>query len=391
MVSEDQKSQTKPEPTEYEQFNYVLGTQTFGIKYQFTSKSKLVETAEAILEMGSNILKCHLGRDVFIRQYSLFKSDDIKSLRDLVQKEPSFVKVLNMPFDFYMFWVYPFGPDKRYGEVWHGGLDSKEKRTEYQEVYDLACYLLKTFSGSGKKFYFGHWEGDWTMMDQPYDSKRDASPKNIQGMIDTLNIRQKAIEDAKKDTSHDKVEIYQYTEMNLARKAIAGGVTIANNVLPKVNVDYVSYSAYDSIDPYYDKSLLLRKRISKMSKHIKESLDYIESKLPKKDIPGKRVFIGEYGFPLQNVKSPETQDHASRAFARAAMEWGCPFVLYWEIYCNENSKGFWLIDDKGKKQPIYYTHQDFYKRAKQYVEAYRKKHKKNPTQEEFLKTAIDWL
>ncbi len=44
-------------------FNYVIGTQTIGATYKFTQESVLVETARAILDMGSNILKITMGRD----------------------------------------------------------------------------------------------------------------------------------------------------------------------------------------------------------------------------------------------------------------------------------------------------------------------------------------
>ena len=63
-------------------FNYRVGTQTFGVQYQFADETKLVETARAILGMGSDILKCGFG--------SGRRGDDTtKSLRDVVEHEPS--------------------------------------------------------------------------------------------------------------------------------------------------------------------------------------------------------------------------------------------------------------------------------------------------------------
>ena len=44
-------------PNKIDRNNYVIGTQTFGARYQFTNKSRIVETSQAILDMGSNILK----------------------------------------------------------------------------------------------------------------------------------------------------------------------------------------------------------------------------------------------------------------------------------------------------------------------------------------------
>jgi hypothetical protein len=49
--------------SEIDSFNYVLGTQSIGATYQFTRESVLVETARAILDLGSNILKFTMGRD----------------------------------------------------------------------------------------------------------------------------------------------------------------------------------------------------------------------------------------------------------------------------------------------------------------------------------------
>jgi hypothetical protein len=154
-----------------------------------------------------------------------------------------------------------------------------------------------------------------------------------------------------------------------------------NEVLPHTTVDYVSYSSYDT---------------AKDSKDLKSALDFIESKLPAKPgIPGKRVWIGEYGFPSIRY-SPAEQDTLSRQVMQVGLEWGCPFVLYWEMYNNEvdekgNQRGFWLIDDKGAKQPLYYTHQNFYRWARQYAAAFAKTERRAPTSEEFRKAAVAYL
>jgi hypothetical protein len=75
-------------------------------------------------------------------------------------------------------------------------------------------------------------------------------------------------------------------------------------------VDFVSYSAYDTTNlPSPD--------------NIKSALDYIASKLqPKPGITGKRVFIGEYGYPVLNhaklVHTPQEQDALSRVVMRTS-------------------------------------------------------------------------
>lgn len=220
-------------------FNYVLGTQTIGIRYQFTEKTGLVETAERIHGMGSNLLKIALNTKYSGADYSLPKRDDIHSLVDLASKEPSFKTVLDMPFAYYHLWAYSFDAG-----WWDDGLSEDEKQAEYQEIYDLSKYLLSEYKGSGKTFLLGHWEGDWHLH-KNYDGRKPLPDVAFQGMIDWLNIRQKAVGDAKRDHPGSDVKLYHYTEACLVDKAMKGGKSLVNNVLPHTQVDFVSYSAYD--------------------------------------------------------------------------------------------------------------------------------------------------
>jgi len=80
---------------------------------------------------------------------------------------------------------------------------------------------------------------------------------------------------------------------------------------------------------------------------------------------------------------------------QAGLEWGCPYILYWEMYNNEvtdgQHAGFWLIDDKNQKQPVYYLLQDFLIRAKAYTTDYLKAHKRLPTAAEFRQQSSHFL
>jgi hypothetical protein len=291
-----------------------------------------------------------------------------------------------MPFDYYLFWAYPLTGN----EFWRDGFSKRDKVHEYREMYDAACYLLKTYSGTHKTFFFGHWEGDWGLLGS-FDDKRTPSDKAVAGMIEWLNVRQQAIDDAKRDTAHHDVQVYNYTEVTAVRKAMAGGKTATNNVLPKTHVDFVSYSSYDSLSA--------AEGIDLIGPRLKQSLDYLESKLPPKklDFEGRRVMIGEYGFAAKQCADPWEQDACVRAVTAAGLEWGCPFVLYWEMYDNDaheggvNAMGFWMIDNHGLKQPVYLTHYDFLSRARQYVDRYRRQNGRNPSQGEFRAVAVEWL
>ena len=369
-----------------EDYNYVVGTQTVGPKYKFTNESMLVETAKQIKAMGSNLLKFSMHPRYCNENYGLTENKEITSLTRLAQLEPSVKEVLNMDFKFYHIWVYGFsqyspepkGMKNDTSQIkFIGGYPDFYAEALYDELYELTRYLLKEFNNSGKVFYLGNWEGDWHLR-WDYDRTKPADEATIAGMLKWAKIRQKAIDDAKRDTEYKNVNIYHYVEVNLVRRGIElGDKVVTNTIIKDVNPDYVSYSSYDATNP--------PKTEQELHVSLSESLDYIESHLqPKKGLPaGKRVWIGEYGSPFIRY-GEKVQNERAKWVIKAGLKWKAPFILFWEMYNNEIKKetgeqvGFWMIDDKGIKQAIWHTHNDFYKDSKRFLKQYYKENKKMP-------------
>jgi hypothetical protein len=349
-------------------YNYVIGTQTIGASYQFTQEPILVETARAILAMGSSTLKFSLTPQVG-------SAPRPHTLAEAAEGDLAVKAVFQMPFANYVMWVSPLGAPGG------GPFAAARLGAEREELYDLTKHLLKTYNGTGKSFYLGNWEGDWllTRMDPNYVP----TTEEVQSMIDWANTRQKAVDDARRDTPHANVHVYYYVEVNRVRDAMAGKVRVANKVLPRTNPDFVSYSSYDS-------------QVGDIEKNFAEALDHLQAQLaPKPGISGKRIFIGEYGMPLLG-NSAQAQASLACHVMRAGLRWGCPFVLYWEMYNNEvtpdgRQRGFWLIDDHGVKQPVYFTHQKFYEQARAYVADFTARKGRVPSREEFGLAALGWL
>ncbi len=363
---------------EVDRFNYILGTQAIGGKYQFTRQDPLVESAEVIRDMRASCMKFDLRPKP--KQYP-----GAHSLVKLARDESSHRKVLDMPFAHFQLWAEPFAKTS-----WKQGFSKAHAELEYQEMYALVAHLLKSYSGTGKTFYLGHWEGD-NLLRGGIGKTADAqmTPEKVQGMIDWLNTRQRAVDDAKRDTPHQDVQVWHYTELNHPTISLREGrPTWVNQVLPHVPVDFVSYSAYDVTN-------------EPKPEDIKAVLSYIESKLtPKPGIQGKRVFIGEYGYSVfHNGKphhSPEEQNRLSLITIHATLEWGCPFILYWELYNNEleadgRQRGFWMIDEKGVKQPIYETHRLYYQWARQFVMECITRTGRPPADAEFRTAAAEYF
>lgn len=375
-------------------FNYVIGTQTVGAKYKFTDETNLVETAKAIREMGSNLLKISMSPRYFWENYDIPRNPQIKSLKDLAQ-ESSMAQVLDMDFKYYQIWAYEFSQytqepegEKRdeYQIKFIDGLNDEYAEKSYKEIYDLTCFLLQKYSGTGKVFFLGNWEGDWHLR-WDYNRDKPANPATVEGMTRWFDIRQKAIDDAKRNTPHEQVDLYHYIEVNLSNLAVKGDTCVINTILPRINPDYVSFSSYTATNPPSTEV--------EMDSMLTAHLKHIASKMkPKPDIEGQRLFIGEYGWS-EAAYTQEEIDCRAKWVMKTAMRFGCPFVLFWEMYNNElnndgSNRGFWLIDQCGKKTPLYNTHQKFYQESRQWLTDFTKSQHRMPSQEEFLKAAIDF-
>ena len=367
-------------PLKSQQIHYILGTQTIGARYQFTDEPRLVETARVIHEMGSNILKFRIGRRFDQQNYSGPNPGKFENLRDLVENDPAIRTVLDMPFQYYFIWVNTM---QEAGWRDEDGYTEADQAVEYREIYDLAIYLMEAYKGTGKQFYFGNWEGDWLLL-REFNANADPDEETTRNMIAWFNNRQRAVDDAKRDFEGETdVEIFHYIEVNLVEKAILGRPALVNTVLPYTPVDFVSYSAYEIHSDYNLEEAVFR------------TMDFIAKHLPHRDgPPERRVFIGEFGYK-SGIFGPEIQRGRTVEFMDAALAWGSPFILYWQIYCNEffNERwnGFWLIDDQGEKWPLYHIFEDFFAEAGEYVAAYLKEHGVVPSLEQFIPVAREIL
>ena len=363
-----------------DEYNYVIGTQTIGAGYKFTEKPVVVETAERIAEMGSNIIKIALNPVEGDAETASFKN---AAPLELAKECPALKTVLDMDFRYVFMWVTVPGVD------WSDGMDDAEKRTEYGAIYEFAAYLLDNYRNSGKNFYIGHWEGDWLLLGNYSRTQENIAPERIKGMTDWYNIRQKAVEDARSAVDSD-VSVFHYAEVNRVNPAMYHGYDrIVNRILPYIDVDYVSYSSYESTSEEVSGA-----DYAELRDYLFKSLDYIESRMkPKTGIGGKRVFLGEFGYSLPEVgRSAEEQSERAFNTIRAAVEWGCPFALYWEMYDNEGpDKGFWMIDNDNVKQPLYHAYEAFYRHMREVVYSYALKEGKAPDFAYYQKKALEYL
>lgn len=288
-----------------------------------------------------------LGTQQINKNYSLAKmAHETKILGSPIMKfrdrDEGVQDVLRDPdFTHYFIWFRSHGKNFVSGHV--------DEATEYQETYNYAKHLLETFNGTNKSFFLGNWEGDWYLLPQK-DKTRDAPQERINGMIKWINIRFRAVEDARRDVTSD-AKVYYYVEMNRVTDAYYSNMKrLVNEVLPHVTTDFISLSSYEMQDKPQDE-------IEDIFRYIERNANFSTGEVAPL---GRRIFIGEFGIPAARFSfDGEKHRDANVDVYKKYKELGCPFILYWALYNNEykpdgTPKGLWLIDDKDQKTPLYY-------------------------------------
>lgn len=383
-IAQGQKTVTYDTIMPLEQYNFILGTNAIGGKYQFTNDSKLLEQAKQIRVMGSNILKISLGPNS-PETYDLKIGKKPSTTLELFNSSPEYKKVFDMDFKYIFTWVHTIT-----GIDWKMGINNEQEKLLYDEMFNFATYLLKEYDNSGKSFLIGNWEGDW-LLHPNYNRNISPSQEHIQNMTKWFQIRQQAIDDAKRKAVSKNVYLYYYVEVNLVLKGIKGENCIAKSILPYVNPDLVSYSSYEAIK---------NKTYSEKKDQLNIIFNYLEKQLkPKDPVPfTRRVFIGEYGYHANN-NNPESfknQYDETKDIMKISLELNLPFALHWQMYNNEygtngESKQMSLINENGEKMPLYFLHKKFYKQMNSFLAAYKANNHIYPSVSEFRKNALKVL
>jgi hypothetical protein len=265
--------------------------------------------------------------------------------------DEGFEQVLDMDFKYFMFWW------RSRGQNFVNGVTEQSLMEEYDATYSFCCDLLRKYSGSGKSFFLGNWEGDWYLL-RSYNARVDAEQERIDNMIEWARIRQQAVSQARQDVKAESVEVFYYLECNRTLDAYEHNMRrLVNCVLPHVAVDMVSLSSYD----------FQRKPES----YCRKVLEYVESQISHPNNTGylNRVFIGEFGIPEIACASQESHAEENIKIAEKFNRLKVPFILYWCMYNNEFDnhgcqRGFWLVNDKGEDVVLFKRLQEFYREGK---------------------------
>jgi hypothetical protein len=321
-----------------------LGASHISGKYSFTDEDFLNEGADQLLAMGTRVIKVWLSFRPKA-QYPFHSSwgQDTNTLVETAQK-PYFRALFAKPFSTFV--IIANGGSSSF----QNGFTAAEHLDERHRMRDLARYLLTTYAGTGKTFVLQNWEGDHLLRAGLADGEQPG-PERVAAMADWLTARQEGVDDARREIGDAGVTVAHAVEANSLTDAMAGKVTVTNDVLPLVSPDLVSYSSWD---------------VGFAPGRLVRALDYLAAHARPSALYGHRnVYLGEYGVTQEQLPPGVDQAVVIRDLWEAALGWGVRYALYWQLYSNERArdytgrptdrdmKSLWLIPPDGSHTPMW--------------------------------------
>jgi hypothetical protein len=252
------------------------------------------------------------------------------------------VKTLNLV----MFTAYDFASFRRQRYLNAEFLNTNRQQV-FDEYRDLAESIMQTYSGSGRVFIIGHWEGDnqvycgssynFQTVEEKREGCMERDPASrLVGITEWLNIRQQAIAEGRRRaiaSGATNIEIYHAVEFNtiFASRKVSGASMrskdyqgILDSVIPAVHPDLCSYSAWESAN---------RNRLTKDLQDIVKACD-----------PAP-VIIGEIG-----IKADPDKRYSKMISSLKSLRERVPVVFFWQAFEARQSTtetGFALFDING--------------------------------------------
>jgi len=238
-------------------------------------------------------------------------------------------------------------------------LYSAQKIAEVEQEYkDFTLYLYRTYQTTGKRFIISHWEGDNAVYcSSAYGFATDAAFRNVcrnnyaayyrgipnpeeslRGLQVWLAARQRGISQGRAQATAEGlsgVEVFHAPEFNIVRALHEQGLkSVLYDVIPNLEFDFVSYSAYESTN-------VRPNRVS-------EDLNTIQ-----RVINSRQIIIGEFGYDRFTFNDGEIEARTDEVLDEA-LAWGVAYIFAWVLH-DEDQAGrahFGLFDGKGGIQPI---------------------------------------
>ena len=351
--------------------------------YLNASLPSLLDGAAALARTGSRIIKVHFAPD-FPWNSPLWPAAGFPDLVATAQ-HPYFQALFSNAVPgtaFQTFVLVAFSVNQ--GSVC-GTYSAADAANDVAQFSALTRHLFAAYSGSGKRFVLQSWENDWAARCGSYNASRPADPRVQDNMVRWLQARQDGVSAGRAAACAAAaaapsgacagggaqrafmavagLEVYHAAEVNLVRAAMAGAPNNILRVVPRVALDMVSYSSYDTMN----------------TRELGAALDFIADHHNRTaSAPSPAVAIGEFGTP-EMVSAPGAVAHGVSNVLAYALSAGAgasnaglrraAYVMAWETMDNEvrgedhdrcsaatgpefnvsHLNGFWLVRPDGSE------------------------------------------
>lgn len=324
-----------------------LGVAHIGGLYSFSETDYLNEGAAAAHAIGARCIKVSLSLDTdnpSPKLYPFHSQWPAVTTLDALAETPFYRALFARGFETFI--LTAFRPGRSAG-YWRESFSPEDERAEEECFASLTRYLLRTYAQTRKTFVIQNWEGDWALRGS-FDPAVKPTPVATAAMIRWLAARQRGVARARAEFATGTARVFHACEVNLVRQAqVHGTPSVTTDVLPHVPVDLASYSAWDT----KDSPAQFAKALAFIAKHKRRTEPFGE----------QGVYVGEFGLP-ESEATPQQAFERTSALLAEAQRFGCPYAVYWQLYCNEPTakppktntdyKGFWLVRPDGTRSPV---------------------------------------
>ncbi|MBC7927050.1 MAG: hypothetical protein H7039_15485 [Bryobacteraceae bacterium] len=233
---------------------------------------------------------------------------------------------------------------------WYTPGNTERIVSEYSEFVHRLHVLLQ---GTGKRLILSNWEGDnalycgqaysylhsdvfreQCLAAYPLAYGGNRGPQDsVKGMVLWLKARYLGMTSGReraKLSGLTGVQVESAIEFcSLSMLRSHGLQSVLYDVLPSVAFDYISYSAYESLTAA-DPASALRADLNRIQM-----------------LTGtKRIILGEVGFSRSRLG--DRQIEAIHKVTNAAIEWGVPYIILWNLYDQDVENDYGLFDLEGR-------------------------------------------
>lgn len=301
--------------------------------------------AERVTQLGSRTIRVALtSRDIY--QLGFPRTADLVQ----IAQQPAFVRLFaDARFRTIMLTAYSRGAQT---SNWSDGFSSDEYNTERDEMRRLGEYLLGNPAFAGKTFIIFNWEGDNAISFQAI--KRVAWDDYVSWM----QARTEGIKLARQNRPNSQARLFSGLEYNLVR-SFAGqpcGTPVSDPVrqnpllhrcvidyvAPRVEVDYYSYSGWQTINIKADNPS------ADLKAQLKADFEFALAKVRQRrpEVTAHNFILGEFGFDRTQRGECFAANAVNEVFdiLSAPDFFPLAYAIFWQVA--DNARSFGLISSR---------------------------------------------